>query len=54
MQGDRCGSIYFLLHDDIQLNQDYMLKMFSFSHAIILAYLLSEGSRTPQENSQSQ
>ena len=39
VQGDRYGSIDFLLHEDTQLVQHHLLKILSFSHCIVLASL---------------
>ena len=40
VQANRCRSIYILLHIDIQLDQNHLLKMLSFCHCIVLASLL--------------
>jgi hypothetical protein len=39
VQGDKNGSICFLLHANRQLSQHYLLKMLSFFHCMILASL---------------
>ena len=39
VQGDRYGSIFILLHADIQLDQHHLLKMLSFIRCIFLASL---------------
>ena len=39
MQGDKYGSVYVLLHADIQLYQHNLLKMLSFFHCMVLASL---------------
>jgi hypothetical protein len=39
VQGDKCDSIFILLHTDNQLDQHNLLNMLSFVHCILLASL---------------
>ena len=39
LHGNRCGSIYILLHADIQLDQHHLLKLLCFIHCITLTSL---------------
>ena len=37
VQGDKCRSVYILLHADIQFDQGHLSKMLSYFHCIFLA-----------------
>jgi len=39
VHGEKYGSIFIVLHTDIQLDQHHLLKMFSFFHCVFLASL---------------
>ena len=43
VHGDKYGSFFILLHADIQLNQNHLLKMLSFFHCMSLASLEKSG-----------
>jgi hypothetical protein len=42
VQGDKCGSIFILLHTDSQLDEHHILKTLSFFHCIFLLSLSSD------------
>jgi hypothetical protein len=40
VQSDKYGSVFIILHVDIQLGHHHLLKMLFFPHCMVLAYLL--------------
>jgi hypothetical protein len=42
VQGDKYGSIFILLHTDYQLDQHYLLKMFSFFPLHVFGFFVKD------------